>query len=44
MIIDMHIYSTYSIFIDCWKTIASNGAARLHSANLNQLSANTARC
>lgn len=43
MIINMHIYFTYSIFIDCWKIIAINAAAKLHCASLNQLSANTAQ-
>lgn len=43
MIINVHIYFTYSIFIDCREIIAINVAARLHCANLNQLNANTAQ-
>lgn len=35
MITNMHIYLTYSIFIDRWKIIAGNVAARLHCANSN---------
>lgn len=43
MVINIHICFTQSIFINCRKIIAINVAARLHCANLNQLSANTAQ-
>ncbi len=43
MIINMQIYFTYTIFIDCWEMIAINAAAKLHCDSLNQLSANTAQ-
>lgn len=37
MIINIHIYFTYSIFIDGWKIIAINVAAKLHCAQLKSI-------
>lgn len=43
MIINMHIYFTNRLFIDCLKMIANNVAARLHGADLKHLTANTSQ-